>query len=84
MQLRQLTDQETFVEHCVGHEADEGLGLKAVPAKQLCFLAFLPHILDSRAEGRNQYLKVLRISLPHVRASRYGLTRTDARSSHAA
>ena len=46
------------MEHCIGHEANVTLGLEALPARQLCFLAFLPHILDSGASGRNAYLKV--------------------------
>ena len=58
VQVQQLTDQETFVEHCIGHPANETLGLEAIPPRQLCFLAFLPHILDSSAAGRNAYLKV--------------------------
>jgi protein disulfide-isomerase A6 len=56
--VRQLTDQETFVEHCTGHAANETLSLDALPPRQLCFLAFLPHILDSGAAGRNAYVKV--------------------------
>ncbi len=28
--------------------------------KQLCFVSFLPHILDSGAEGRNGYLDTAR------------------------
>ena len=28
--------------------------------RQLCFVAFLPHILDSMAEGRNQYIEILK------------------------
>ncbi|XP_065063193.1 protein disulfide-isomerase A6-like [Rhopilema esculentum] len=28
--------------------------------KQLCVLSFLPHILDSMAEGRNKYIKLLK------------------------
>ena len=28
--------------------------------KQLCFISFLPHILDSGAEGRNGYLDTAR------------------------
>lgn len=28
--------------------------------RQLCFVAFLPHILDSMAEGRNNYIAILK------------------------
>jgi len=29
-------------------------------AKQLCMIGFLPHILDSGASGRNEYIEILR------------------------
>lgn len=48
--MRQLVDQATFDGECAG--------LGDAPAKQLCFVAFLPHILDSGAEGRNKYIEV--------------------------
>ena len=28
--------------------------------RQLCFISFLPHILDSMAEGRNNYIEILK------------------------
>ena len=28
--------------------------------RQLCFVSFLPHILDSMAEGRNKYIEILK------------------------
>jgi hypothetical protein len=31
-----------------------------VAAKQLCFIAFLPDILDSKASGRNAYIKTMK------------------------
>ena len=43
---------------CAGSPADEELGLTAVEPQQLCFLLFVPHILDSQAIGRNKYLDV--------------------------
>jgi len=49
LQAKQLVDQHIFEKECVGDE--EG------PAKKLCFLAFLPDILDSKAAGRNAYIK---------------------------
>ena len=57
-EVRELTDEQTWEEHCVGHAADEELELKEVKPKQLCIVAFLPHILDSKAEGREAYIKV--------------------------
>ena len=33
--------------------------LEECSKKQLCMVAFLPHILDSMAEGRNGYLSTL-------------------------
>jgi len=41
-------------------EADKKLNLKAVRPKQLCLVAFLPHILDSKAEGRQEYISLLK------------------------
>ncbi len=58
------------MEHCIGHPANETLGLEAIPPRQLCFLAFLPHILDSSAAGRNAYLKVcLTLTMWHAHLS---------------
>lgn len=57
-QVRELTDQEGFVEHCAGAAAEEELELAEVKPKQLCFLLFVPDILDSQAIGRNKYLEV--------------------------
>ena len=28
--------------------------------RQLCFISFLPHILDSMANGRNDYIQILK------------------------
>ena len=35
-------------------------GLKECGQKQLCMIAFLPHILDSLATGRNAYIEILK------------------------
>jgi len=43
--VHQLTSSEVFNEECA--------------SSSLCMVAFLPHILDSQAEGRRQYLSVL-------------------------
>ena len=44
-EVNQLLNQKTLEENCDG--------------KQLCVIAFLPHILDSGASGRNTYIDVL-------------------------
>ena len=48
MQVKEVTDGEGFISDCVGAAGDEGLDLAPVPPKQLCFLAFLPNILDTK------------------------------------
>lgn len=58
-EVRQLTDGDVWVDNCVGHEADPKLNLKAVKPKQLCLIAFLPHILDTNAKGRQAHLEML-------------------------
>jgi len=58
-EVLELVDQEVFVNNCVGHEGDETLDLEGVPAKTLCIIAFLPHILDSTAAGRTGYLDII-------------------------
>jgi protein disulfide-isomerase A6 len=56
-QVRELIDQAVLDVECLGMH-DPGLE-KAQPA-QLCFIAFLPDILDSKAEGRNGYIDALK------------------------
>lgn len=51
-------DEHTWEEHCIGHAADPDLDVGEVAPKQLCLVAFLPHILDSKAAGRQAYLEV--------------------------
>ena len=41
------------LQECTGDESGE------IKSKQLCFIAFLPDILDSKASGRNAYIKTL-------------------------
>ena len=43
-------DQHVFEKECTGNE-DE-------PAKKLCLVAFMPNILDTKAAGRREYIKV--------------------------
>lgn len=58
-EVRELTDANVWVDHCLGDGQD------AAP-KQICLVAFLPHILDSKAEGRNRYISMLKdISLSY-------------------
>lgn len=57
VQVRELIDQAVLDVECLGMH-DPGLE-KAQPA-QLCFMAFLPDILDSKAEGRNEYINALK------------------------
>lgn len=59
-EVRELVDAEVWSEHCTGVQADKDLGLASVPAKKLCIVAFLPNILDSKAVGREKYIKVLK------------------------
>ncbi|KAK9826486.1 hypothetical protein WJX81_004945 [Elliptochloris bilobata] len=51
-EVRELVDQAVLEDECLGHGAR--------PAKKLCLLAFLPHILDSGAAGRQRALGMLR------------------------
>ncbi len=51
--MRELTGQDVFDSECLGSEGKGG--------KQLCFIVFLPNLMDSKASGRNVYLKVRRI-----------------------
>lgn len=59
-EVKELVDAEVWTTQCVGSEGDEDLGLAAVQPKKLCLIAFLPHILDSKADGREGYLSVLK------------------------
>eukprot|EP00112_Aurelia_sp_Birch-Aquarium-sp1_P001478 Seg1159.16 transcript_id=Seg1159.16/GoldUCD/mRNA.D3Y31 product="Protein disulfide-isomerase A6" protein_id=Seg1159.16/GoldUCD/D3Y31 len=46
--------------------------------KQLCVVSVLPHILDSMAEGRNQYLKLLKELGEKYRKKMWGWVWTEA------
>eukprot|EP00879_Flechtneria_rotunda_P008753 GHRR01009167.1.p1 GENE.GHRR01009167.1~~GHRR01009167.1.p1 ORF type:complete len:415 (+),score=150.40 GHRR01009167.1:625-1869(+) len=52
-EVRELNDQAVFETECLGVN-DPGLE-KAKPA-QLCYIAFLPNIIDSQAAGRDAYI----------------------------
>lgn len=55
----ELVDQEAMEQQCLGRPREEALGLAPLQRKQLCFLAFLPNILDSGASGRNRQVPQL-------------------------
>ena len=42
------------------HQLTSQKVMDACTEKQLCFISFLPHILDSMASGRNRYLDIAR------------------------
>lgn len=46
--------------------------------KQLCVISFLPHILDSMAEGRNKYIKLLKDIGEKYRKKMWGWVWTEA------
>jgi protein disulfide-isomerase A6 len=51
LQVMELTSEAAFKQHCKGDGPHD--------AKQLCFVVFLPSILDSKAAGRNAYIKTM-------------------------
>ena len=51
-EVRELTDSTVWEDHCTGDGTE-------TQAKQLCLVAFLPHILDSKAKGRNVHISML-------------------------
>lgn len=53
-EVRELIDEHVFEKECIGDKAE------GTPAKQLCFIAFLPDILDSKASGRNAYITIMK------------------------
>eukprot|EP00878_Enallax_costatus_P001518 GHUV01001669.1.p1 GENE.GHUV01001669.1~~GHUV01001669.1.p1 ORF type:complete len:459 (+),score=78.64 GHUV01001669.1:164-1540(+) len=56
-EVRELIDQAVFETECLGMNEP---GLEKASPSQLCFIAFLPNILDSKAEGRNAYINALK------------------------
>lgn len=50
-EVTELTSQAIFEDTCLGKQ---GKG-----TRQLCVIAFLPHLLDSKASGRRKYIQVL-------------------------
>ena len=62
-QVTELTSPEVFKKHCTGETDGD--------AKQLCVVAFLPDILDSKAEGRNRHIAVLKKLAEHFKDRPY-------------
>ena len=58
-EVRELTDDVVWTEHCIGHAGNSDLGLKEKRAAQLCLIAFVPNILDTKAVGRRELLDAL-------------------------
>lgn len=56
-QVLELVDQSTYELHCTGH-TDLSPGLERAHPKQLCLIAFLPPLADTKAVGRNRYIQV--------------------------
>eukprot|EP00877_Chromochloris_zofingiensis_P007928 jgi/Chrzof1/3389/Cz12g23180.t1_PDI4 len=56
-EVRELVDQAIWETECIGFNEP---GLEKAKSKTLCFLAFLPNILDSKAAGRQAYLDPLK------------------------
>lgn len=52
-EVRELVSQQLFEEECLG--TAEGS-----QPKRVCFIVFLPDLLDTQAAGRNAYIKVLK------------------------
>jgi hypothetical protein len=63
VQVMELINKDLFTAHCTGGKNGD--------AKQLCILAFLPDILDSKAEGRNKYIAVLKRMAEHFKDRPY-------------
>jgi len=63
-EIKELTESFIFEKHCVG--SDE------LSPKQLCLIVFLPHILDSQAKGRMNYLELLEKVALHYKQHNYG------------
>mmetsp|Transcript_11091 Transcript_11091/g.23921 ORF Transcript_11091/g.23921 Transcript_11091/m.23921 type:complete len:457 (+) Transcript_11091:59-1429(+) len=53
-EVRELLDEHVFEKECLGDKA------AGKSPKQLCFVAFLPDILDSGSAGRNGYVATLK------------------------
>jgi len=59
----QLTSETVFQEQC---------------EKELCFIAFIPHILDSKAEGRKSYLDILAAESKKHKKQNFGFVWSEA------
>lgn len=69
-EVKELTEPFILEKYCTGSDD--------LPSKQLCFIVFLPHILDSRAEGRNRYLAILQKVADHFKERPFGYLWAEA------
>lgn len=69
-EAHEIADQYGWEKQCVGQEAGQ--------AKQLCILAFLPHIMDSQAKGRNALLDILKEQAEHFKTRNFGFVWAEA------
>ena len=63
-EVKELTEQFILEKHCSGSDS--------APSRQICSFVFLPHILDSKAEGRNAYLDILSKAAKQYKGLSYG------------
>eukprot|EP00270_Netrium_digitus_P011338 TRINITY_DN35_c0_g1_i5.p1 TRINITY_DN35_c0_g1~~TRINITY_DN35_c0_g1_i5.p1 ORF type:complete len:440 (-),score=150.18 TRINITY_DN35_c0_g1_i5:181-1500(-) len=73
LELLEKNVPEPEVLEVIGQET-----LDKCTAAPICFLAFLPHILDSKAEGRQKYLDVLSSTASKFKRSFYGYAWAEA------
>ena len=55
----ELVDTDVLEQHCTGHPGNTALDLDPVPQRSLCFIAFLPDVRDTQAEGRRRMIGML-------------------------
>eukprot|EP00049_Salpingoeca_infusionum_P017723 m.354122 g.354122 ORF g.354122 m.354122 type:complete len:443 (+) comp16922_c0_seq1:176-1504(+) len=60
----EVTDQQSFKENCLD--------------KQVCFISFLPDIMDSKAAGRNEYIKLQKKLAEKYKSRPFGWVWTSA------
>lgn len=63
-EVKELTESFLLEKHCTGGDG--------FAPKQLCLIVFLPHILDSKAAGRNNYLTILQNVSVHYKEHQFG------------
>lgn len=65
-EVKELTEQFVLDQQCLG---DDDAGKKP---KQLCFVTFLPNILDSMADGRKKYIEILKKAADKFKDGNFG------------